>query len=78
MTSSQNYRNVALVAGEGEGLDRKTIPVGAAEGMERYELYVDARDVSSNEGRNHGTGIFNTSSRKRKRKVAGILDRNIF
>ena len=50
MTSSQNYRNVALVAGEGEGLDRKTIPVGAAEGMERYELYVDARDVSSNEG----------------------------
>lgn len=50
MTSSQNYRNVALVAGEGEGLDRRTSSVGTAEGMDRYELYVDARDVSSNEG----------------------------
>ena len=50
MTSTQNYRNVALVAGEGEGLDRKTSSIGTAEGMDRYELYVDARDVSSNEG----------------------------
>ena len=50
MTSTQNYKNIALVAGEGEGLDRKTIPVGAAEGMERYEVYIDARDISSNNG----------------------------
>ena len=50
MTSTQNYKNVALVAGEGEGLDRKTSSIGTAEGMDRYELYVDARDVSSNEG----------------------------
>lgn len=47
--STENYKNVALVAGEGEGIDRRTSSVGTAEGMERYELYVDARDISSND-----------------------------
>ena len=42
-----NYKNVALVAGEGEGADRKTYGVGNVSGMERRELYVDARDLSS-------------------------------
>ena len=51
ITSTQNYKNVALIAGEGEGLDRRTSSVGTAEGMNRYELYVDARDISSNEGK---------------------------
>lgn len=44
------YKNIALVAGEGEGLERKTTVVGNAAGFERYEKYVDARDVSSNNG----------------------------
>ena len=45
-----NYKNVALVAGEGEGLDRKTVAVGSASGMDRYEMFVDSRDTSSNSG----------------------------
>lgn len=45
-----NYKNVALVAGEGEGLDRKTVIVGNYSGLDRYELYVDSRDTSSNDG----------------------------
>lgn len=48
--TSSNYKNVALVAGEGEGTARRTLSVGSASGFERYELYVDARDVSSNDG----------------------------
>lgn len=44
------YKNVALVAGEGEGKARRRAVVGGASGMGRYEMYVDARDVSSNEG----------------------------
>lgn len=48
--SKTDYANVAKVAGEGEGLARKNITVGEAQGMERYESFVDARDVSSNEG----------------------------
>lgn len=45
--SSNNYRNIALVAGEGEGVDRKTVSVGEGVGLDRYELYVDARDIQS-------------------------------
>lgn len=42
------YKNVALVAGEGEGNARKTTTVGAVSGMNRYEVYVDASGVSQN------------------------------
>lgn len=45
-----NYKNVALVAGEGEGLDRRTMTVGDSSGLDRYEIYVDSRDTSSNDG----------------------------
>lgn len=42
-----NIKNVALVAGEGEGVDRVTTTIGGGIGINRHELYVDARDVSS-------------------------------
>lgn len=48
--NSDDYKNVALVAGEGEGTARKTATVGTASDLDRYELFVDARDVSSNNG----------------------------
>ena len=43
--SLHNYRNVALVAGTGEGVDRKLITVGTGMGLNRFELFVDARDL---------------------------------
>ena len=41
------FRNVAFVAGEGEGAGRKWIEVNpfGAVGLERFELFVDARDL---------------------------------
>ncbi|MDE6314011.1 MAG: siphovirus ReqiPepy6 Gp37-like family protein [Lachnospiraceae bacterium] len=45
-----NYKNVAKVAGEGEGLERKYMEIGTARGLERCEIFVDARDLSTNEG----------------------------
>lgn len=39
--------NVALVAGEGEGTARVRAQYGAFSGMTRREMYVDARDLSS-------------------------------
>lgn len=45
-----NFRNVAKVAGEGEGVARRMITVGNASGLDRYELFIDARDISSNNG----------------------------
>lgn len=41
-----NMGNVALVAGEGQGSERSRNVSGYAEGTERYEIYVDARDIS--------------------------------
>lgn len=49
----KDYKTVALVAGEGEGAERRRITVARTvdqEGLHRRELYVDARDVSSNDG----------------------------
>lgn len=48
--SKENYRNVARIAGEGEGNERKFTTVGTAADLDRYELFVDAKDISSNEG----------------------------
>lgn len=45
-----DVKNVALIAGEGEGLSRRTASVGDAGGIDRQEVYVDARDISSNNG----------------------------
>lgn len=43
-------KNVVLVAGEGEGQERRTASVGNASGLDRMEMYMDARNASSNNG----------------------------
>lgn len=51
----ENYQDIVtnvLVAGEGEGLDRKTlwVTVDNPTGLDRYEAWKDARNVRSNDG----------------------------
>lgn len=41
-----NIGNVALVAGEGEGSERARNVSGYSESTDRYEIYVDAKDIS--------------------------------
>lgn len=41
-----NFANVALTGGEGEGVDRSRVVCGAASGINRHEIFVDARDIS--------------------------------
>lgn len=48
VSDKRDYCNVTLVAGEGEGTSRKTATVGSASGLDRRELFTDARDISSN------------------------------
>lgn len=44
--SELDYKNYAIVAGQGEGVDRRIVMTGTdTSGFERYELFVDARDV---------------------------------
>jgi len=54
VSSKRALKTVTLVAGEGEGSARKktiaAISSGAGRGLERRELYTDARDISSNNG----------------------------
>lgn len=48
--NNDNYANAAVVAGEGEGDERKKVTVGTASGLNRYEVWIDARNSSSNDG----------------------------
>lgn len=59
-----DFCNTALVAGEGEGADRKLMVIGADNiGLGRNELYVDARDLQSedNEGNTMTTEEYEAS-----------------
>lgn len=40
-------KTCAIVGGEGEGLARKLVVVGGGEGLDLREIFVDARDISS-------------------------------
>lgn len=42
------YKNAALVGGEGEGASQRTASIGTATGLDRYEAYIDGGSVSSN------------------------------
>ena len=44
----ETYANAALIGGEGEGTEQRTASVGDAQGIDRYETYVDGSGVSSN------------------------------
>jgi hypothetical protein len=50
--NGENLKNVAYIAGEGEGTARKWTDVNGDtySGLDRRELFVDARDISSNGG----------------------------
>lgn len=41
-----NLGNVGLIAGEGEGSDRIRNVSGNASGVDRYEIFIDAKDIS--------------------------------
>ncbi len=55
--SVNNYRNVALIAGEGEDADRKLITVGNTNGLDRFEVFIDARDITSKQYINNAEKI---------------------
>jgi len=47
--SMNDYKNIALIAGEGEGAERALTTVGSGVGVDRFELFVDARDMQQEE-----------------------------
>lgn len=65
-----NISNVALIGGEGEGTDRKYQSIGNSEGLDRYELFVDANDISSNNGEISLTDYNNLLIERGNEKIA--------
>lgn len=65
-----NISNVALIGGEGEGTDRKYQSIGDSEGFDRYELFVDANDISSNNGEISLTDYNNLLIERGNEKIA--------
>ena len=47
---TDEFKNVAVVAGEGEGVNQTKAVVGTASGINRFEVWVDAKSSSTNEG----------------------------
>lgn len=70
-------KNVAFVAGDGEGNARKTTLVNdGIEGLYRYEMYVDARDISSVDENEHPiptTQYLNMLSQRGKEKLSETI-----
>lgn len=65
-----NYANCALVAGEGEGTARKTIAVSNdVSGLKRREIYIDARDLSTNDGEISDSDYYIKLSQRGKEKL---------
>ena len=49
--STEEYANTTLIGGEGEGLERVYATVNNTNsGLDRFETFTDARDISSNKG----------------------------
>ena len=63
------YKNVTLIGGEGEGLERRTQTYGTASGLDRREYFTDARDISSNNGEISTTEYNNMLVERGKQKL---------
>lgn len=48
--SKSSLKNITLIGGEGEGSARRYTTIGSGSGLDRRELFTDARDISSNVG----------------------------
>lgn len=62
--SDMEMKNVGYIGGQGEGKDREIILIGDAEGLDRLESFVDARDVDEEEGGANGESLEERGQRK--------------
>ncbi len=64
------YKNVALVGGDGEGIDRKLTSVGDNAGLDRFEMFVNASSISSNTEEYDEVSYYNSLKNEGKEKLA--------
>lgn len=77
MSDFTNYKNCGLVAGEGEGTARKTTPIwntsSEPSGLDRRETYIDARDISTNDGEITESEYISKLSQRGKEKLNDFI-----
>lgn len=66
-----NMGNIALVAGEGEGPARSKNVYGYAEGIDRYEQFVDAKDIAKSITWEELTAIYPTTDQGGQGYISG-------
>lgn len=73
---TESYANTTLIGGEGEGLERIYTTVGYENsGLERYETFTDARDISQNLGSENEIAIatyLNLLTERGRETLAGL------
>ena len=66
INDSSNLGNVALVGGEGEGSKRSKNISGHATGIDRHEIFVDAKDISKTITWEELTNMYPTITKRRR------------
>ncbi|MEH6941538.1 siphovirus ReqiPepy6 Gp37-like family protein [Bacillus sp. JJ722] len=71
--SELNYKNFAYVAGQGEGVERRVIEIGTQTGLDRHEIFIDARDIAEEIDKEVPDGQGGTTTEKVPRPEAEII-----
>ena len=77
---TSEYKNVFLIATEGEGLDRKTLWGSASDNeeeitdLDRNEIYVDQRNMSSNDSEITETEFYNQMNEEGKTNLTTVSE----
>lgn len=77
MESKTTLKNVTLIGGEGEGASRVYASVGDVSGLNRREIFTDARDITSDADIDT-TDLFNFQSFNHPNQVYRIEDNTIY
>lgn len=74
--SISDYANTALVGGEGEGSARTFVTTGGGAGLDRYEIFVDAKDLRSEDFPDSYTDalVFRGNAKLAERAMAKAFD----
>ena len=67
---NRDYKNVAQIAGEGQGTARKKVVVGTETGISRFETFINASDLSTNEGEISATDYGNILKQRGSEKLS--------
>lgn len=73
--SDYDYRNVAIVCGQGEGADRRVVRVDLSDGAPAREIHIDARDIGAEYTVSNADGTTTKMTRGAAEQDAALMAR---